>query len=251
MPHELAYQAASNRRVALVTGASRGIGAAIARQLLDRDCLVAGGYRTGHAAVAGLSDEYPDRVLPVAMDLADDTSAVLAVEQVLSAWSGLDSLVLNAGIWQGGQLVDMDSADWWRVVEVNVRGTTALARAALPALMCGREPSILLVSSVVGLVGYAGDTSYASAKAAVIGFARSLAKEVGRAGIRVNVLAPGFVDTEMTAKVPARSRAAIVKDTVLRRFGTVEEIAKAAVFLSEDATYCTGTVLTADGGWST
>ncbi len=106
------------------------------------------------------------------------------------------------------------------------------------------------MSSVVGLVGHAGDTAYASAKAAFIGFARSLAKEVGRDGIRVNVLAPGFIETDMTAQVPNAARDRLTSEMVLRRFGTTEEVAAAAIFLTEDATYCTGTVLAVDGGWS-
>jgi 3-oxoacyl-[acyl-carrier protein] reductase len=114
----------------------------------------------------------------------------------------------------------------------------------------GRSPSIVLVSSVVGVIGHAGDTAYAGAKSAMIGFGRSLAKEVARDGIRVNVLAPGFVSTDMTDAVPESARRRIERETVLGRFGTVDEIAKAAVFLSEDATFCTGSVLTVDGGWA-
>ena len=236
-----------DQRAVLVTGASRGIGAAIARDLLRRGLRVAGGYRT--APDPAWSAE-PDRVLPVRYDLADDASAATAVRAVTDAWGRLDGVICNAGCWRGGRLAAMDPAEWWRVVEVNVRGSAALARAALPALAASRQPSIVLVSSVVGLIGHAGDTAYASAKAALVGFARSLAKEVAADGVRVNVLAPGFVDTDMTAAVPARSRQAIADATLLGRFGTVEEIARAAAFLSEDATFCTGTVLTADGGWS-
>lgn len=129
-------------------------------------------------------------------------------------------------------------------------GAAQLTRAALPALRQGTNASVTLVSSAVGIVGFAGDTAYASAKAAMTGFARSLAKEVGRDGIRVNVLAPGFVATDLTAGIPPASRDRITGDLVLRRLGTADEVARAAVFLAEDATYCTGTVLTVDGGWT-
>jgi 3-oxoacyl-[acyl-carrier protein] reductase len=234
----------------LVTGASRGIGAAIVRELLIRGCRVGCGYRTGEEAVRELATDHPGYVLPVHVDLADQASAASAVQSVLDAWGRLDAVILNAGQWQGGRLATMDPTEWWRVIELNLRGNAALARAALPALSRGHLPSLLLVSSVVGLIGHPGDTAYASAKAAMVGFARSLAKEVGRDGIRVNVLAPGFVDTDMTARVPDRSRQAISDATLLGRFGTVAEIARAAVFLSEDATFCTGSVLSADGGWS-
>jgi 3-oxoacyl-[acyl-carrier protein] reductase len=236
-----------DERAVLVTGASRGIGAGIARELLGRGLRVAGGYRTAPDPAWAAE---PDRVLPVRYDLADDASAAAAVRTVVDAWGRLDAVICNAGCWQGGRLAAMDPGEWWRVVEVNVRGGAALARAALPALAASRQPSIVLVSSVVGLIGHAGDTAYASAKAALVGFARSLAKEVAVDGIRVNVLAPGFVETDMTAAVPARSRDAIAGATLLGRFGTAEELARAAAFLSEDATFCTGTVLTADGGWS-
>jgi 3-oxoacyl-[acyl-carrier protein] reductase len=240
-------------RTVLVTGASRGIGAGIVRELIGRGRHVACGYRTDPGAAERLAAETgsaPGSVLPVHFDLADEASAERAVQAVVDTWGHLDALVCNAGQWQGGRLGGMDPGDWWRVVELNVRGTAALARAALPALAKSEQASIVLVSSVVGLIGHPGDTAYASAKAALIGFARSLAKEVADDGIRVNVLAPGFVDTDMTAAVSDRSRRAIADATLLGRFGTVEEIARAAVFLSEDATFCTGAVLAADGGWS-
>ncbi len=172
------------------------------------------------------------------------------MEHVVSHWGRLDSLILNAGQWSGGRLNATKPDAWWSVIETNLRGTVALARAALPHLANGTSPSIVLVSSVVGVIGHPGDTAYASAKSAMVGFGRSLAKEVARDGIRVNILAPGFVATDMTDAVPASARRRIEQDTVLGRFGTVDEIAKAAVFLSEDATFCTGSVLTVDGGWA-
>lgn len=230
-------------RTVLVTGASRGIGAGIARELVDRGLQVAGTYRS-HPE--GLAQE----VLPIHADLGDEADARRAVDAVVGSCGRLDALICNAGHWAGGRLGTLDAADWWRVVELNVRGTAAMVRAALPALVESEQPAVVLISSAVGLIGHAGDTAYASAKAALIGFARSLAKEAAADGVRVNVLAPGFVDTDMTAAVPARSRRAIADATLLGRFGTVEEIARAAVFLCEDATFCTGTVLAADGGWS-
>jgi 3-oxoacyl-[acyl-carrier protein] reductase len=242
-----------SERTALVTGATRGIGAAIVRELVGRGRRVAGTYRSDPAAVARLAGDTGasgDAVLPVPADLADDESAGRAVQAVVERWGRLDALVCNAGHWQGGRLGAVDRDDWWRVVELNVRGTAAMVRAALPALAKSDQPAVVLVSSVVGLIGHPGDTAYASAKAALIGFARSLAKEAADDGVRVNVLAPGFVDTDMTAAVPERSRRAIADATLLGRFGTVEEIARAAVFLAEDATFCTGAVLAADGGWS-
>ncbi|WP_307849681.1 SDR family NAD(P)-dependent oxidoreductase [Qaidamihabitans albus] len=237
-------------RTALVTGGSRGIGAAITRQLAERGVRVACTYRTGRPEAAALAAEYGDSVLPVQYDLAQPNSARDVISTVLERWGRLDSLVLNAGVWRGGRLGTIDHGDWWSVLESNVGGTARLSREALPALQASDGGSVVLISSAVGLVGFAGDTAYAAAKSAMIGFARSLAKETGRDGIRVNVLAPGFVETDMTAAVGDRARRRITDDLILRRFGEPGEIAKAAVFLSEDATYCTGIVLTADGGWS-
>lgn len=240
----------TSTRTALVTGASRGIGAGIARQLLDRGLRVAGAYRNGRAGVEELSASCPGRVLPVHLDLAATDSAAAAVQTVADTCGRLDSLVLNAAVWAGGKLSSLDPDVWWGVVETNLRSTAAIVRAATPLLVEGENPSIVLVGSVVGQVGFPGDTAYASTKAALVGFARSLAKELAAKQVRVNVLAPGFVDTDMTAAVPDNSRKAIADATLLGRFGTVEEIARAAVFLAEDATFCTGTVLAADGGWS-
>lgn len=239
-----------NTRTVLVTGGSRGIGAGITHLLSTRDRNVACGYRANREAAEKLAADAPTRIEPVHYDSALPHSANAAVAATLARWGRLDGLILNAGQWHGGRLDTMDPELWWRVIENNLKGVAELTRATLPALGHSPEPAIVLVSSVVGIIGHAGDTAYASAKAAMIGFARSLAKEVGRDGIRVNVLAPGFVDTDMTASVSDRARQQILGRTTLGRFGTVEEIARAAVFLCEDAGYCTGTVLTADGGWS-
>ncbi|MGW4068618.1 SDR family NAD(P)-dependent oxidoreductase [Nocardia grenadensis] len=239
-----------DNRVALVSGGSRGIGAGITAALSRRGCRVGCTYRARRDLAEKLAADAPGQVLPVFFDLRDPSTAGTAVDEVHAHWGRLDSLILNAGVWTGGRLADSEPADWWRVVDDNLRGTAALARAALPHLEASDSPSIVLISSVVGLIGHAGDTAYATAKAAMIGFARSLAKEVARDGIRVNVLAPGFISTDMTDAVPSATRRRIEEATILRRFGTVDEIARAAVFLSEEATFCTGSVLTVDGGWS-
>jgi 3-oxoacyl-[acyl-carrier protein] reductase len=237
-------------RTAIVTGASRGIGAAVAAALAKRGLRVASTYRSHPDGVAELTAEYGDAILPVPYDLGDNTSAEDVVATVLDRWGRLDTLVVNAATWRGGRLGEIAQTDWQHAVESNVAGMAQLCAAALPALRDGENPSILLMSSVVGIIGFPGDTAYATVKASMIGFARSLAKELGRDGVRVNVLAPGFVETEMTSGVSEQGRAKITQGLVLRRFGTPEEIAAAAVFLTEDATYCTGTVLTTDGGLS-
>lgn len=219
-------------------------------QLAVRGCQVTATYHSGVQAAETVAAEFPDQVSTTRYLLGDEDSASATVETAVARWGRLDGLILNAGVWTGGRLEAVEPAAWWDVVKANVSSAAHLSRAALPALRNGTSPSIVVISSVVGLIGNPGDTAYASAKAALVGFARSLAKEVGRDGIRVNALAPGLVETDMTAGLDDRSRDRITAGLVLRRLGTAEETAKAAVFLSEDATYCTGTVLTVDGGWS-
>jgi 3-oxoacyl-[acyl-carrier protein] reductase len=238
---------------ALVTGGSRGIGAATALELGRRGVDVAITYRTGveeaKTLVDRLRSEHGVTAAAVQMDQADPDSIKGAAVEAREALGRIDHLVANAGIWRGGTLAQLADDDWWEVVETNLGGTRTVVRTTLPALG-ERGGSIVLVSSAVGLVGFPGDTAYASAKAALVGFGRSLAKEVAAKGILVNVLAPGFVVTDMTAAVSEHSREQIEKLTTLRRFGRPEEIARAAVFLALDAGYCTGVVLPVDGGWT-
>jgi 3-oxoacyl-[acyl-carrier protein] reductase len=242
-----------SRRVAVVTGGSAGIGRSIVTELARRGCDVLLTYRSradeaSAVASAAQRDHGIDSLVArYALD-DDDPGAIVGAAE--ARWGRLDSLVVNAGTWSGGLLTEIDPADWWRVVEHNLASLFRLARAGLPLLRRSPSGSLLLVSSVVGLIGFPGDTAYATVKSAMVGFARSLAKEVGRDGVRVNVLAPGFVETEMTQAISERARNRISERILLGRFGEVEEIAKAAAFLSEDATYMTGSVVVVDGGWS-
>lgn len=236
-------------RVVLVTGGSQGIGAAVVRRLAARGVVVGCGYATSWAAAEALADEHPG-VVPVPYSLGDDASAQAAVEQMVSTSGRLDAVIANAGTWAGGRLETLDPEEWSRVVRMNVEGTAQLCRAALPHLRSSPAGAVTIVSSVIGQMGGPGDTAYATAKAGLIGLAKSLAKEEARNGIRVNVVAPGMVATAMTAQVSDESRAAISRSILLGRFGTTEEVASAVEYLSEDATYCTGSILTVDGGWS-
>ena len=237
-------------RTVLVTGGTRGIGAAVVRALVARGCQVGCGYFKSKESAGCMVEEFGSAVFPVQYSLGDSISARSAVDAMVDRFGRLDGLVANAGVWRGGLLDTLEESVWDGVLDDNVKGVSQICRAALPALAVGEDASITIMSSVVGLIGNAGDTAYASAKAALVGFGRSLAKETAHRGIRVNVLAPGFVETDMTAHVSSSSRERIENATVLGRFGTCDEIARAAVFLSEDATYCTGTVLRVDGGWS-
>jgi 3-oxoacyl-[acyl-carrier protein] reductase len=238
------------KRVVLVTGGTRGIGAAIVRKLIERGTRVACGYMNSERAAQKVASTYPDQVLPVQYRLGDAASAASIIAGTTGRWGRLDGVIANAGVWAGGRLTLIDEAEWTQIVLENIRGVAQLSRAALPHLAAADDPSITILSSVIGIIGGPGDTAYAAAKAGLIGFGRALAKEVARDHIRVNILAPGFVDTDMTARVSEPSRDEISRSILLRRFGLAEEIAAAAVFLSEDATYCTGSILTVDGGWS-
>lgn len=252
-PDEAHYQEAPMRapvRSVLVTGATRGIGRAILEALVRRGTHVACGYSASRTSAQALAREYAGRVLPVHYRLGDRDSATSAIRQTVEGFGRLDGLVLNAGVWAGGRLERIALDDWEAVITENLAGAAQLCRAAFPVLAESRDGSITVVSSVVGLTGGLGDTAYAAAKAGLIGFAKSLAREGARHGMRVNVVAPGFVETDMTARVPASSRNRIQDEILLRRAGSTDEVAAAVVFLSEDATYCTGSVLTVDGGWS-
>lgn len=237
-------------RSAFVSGATRGIGEAVLRQLVQRGVRVGCGYSKSAEKASALAEELSGSVTPIAYKLETPEDASHAVHSTISAYGQLDSLILNAGSWAGGRLRDLDPVAWEKVVSDSVFGAARLCRAALPALRSSEAGSITILSSVVGVIGGPGDTAYSSAKAGLIGFGKSLAKEVANHGIRVNIVAPGLVDTDMTASLPVKSREHIQKNIALKRPGSVEEIAGAVVFLSEDATYCTGTVLTVDGGWS-
>ena len=239
----------TERRRVLVTGGSKGLGAAMVTELHGRGAAVAFTYRADAEAAERVSRNTGEAAAGFKHDMVVDDPTVL-LDSVVATLGGLDGVILNAGMWAGGRIETVPPEVWWKVIETNVRGTADLARAAVPHLKGGRGASMLFISSAVALSGFPGDTAYASSKAALIGFARSLAHELAGAGVRVNVLAPGFVETEMTAAINGPARQRIEDRVLLGRFGNAGEIAKAAAFLSEDATYCTGAVLTVDGGWT-
>ena len=241
----------SSDRVALVTGGSRGLGAASALALARRGVAVALTYRADAAAAAHVVASIRDAggaaaAFPHELNGSD---AAPLVDVVLERFGRLDSLILNAGVWAGGRLNELAEPEWWALVETNVRGTERVLRAALPHVVAAPAGNVVLVSSVVGVYGAPGDTAYATAKAGLVGLGRALAHEVAGSGTRVNVLAPGFVETDMTAAVSAAGREKMTRRTLLGRVGRPEEVAAAVVYLSEDATYTTGQVLCVDGGF--
>ncbi len=241
-------------KVALVTGSSRGIGRAIALELARRGADIIVNYRS-HAeaaeavveAIRGLGRRAA--LLQADVSCADEAAAL--VNEGRRALGGLHIVVNNAGITRDNLLMRMEEAEWEEVLRVNLSGVFHVCKAAIRPLMRQRWGRIINIGSVSGLMGQVGQTNYAATKAGLIGFSKSLAREVGSRGITVNVIAPGFIPTEMTAKVDEGIQAQIKALIPLQRFGKAEEIAHAVAFLaSEEASYITGVVLPVDGGLS-
>ena len=239
-------------KVALVTGASRGIGAAIAKRLAECGALVAVNYAGSAEAAGAVVAEIVaagGRAEAIQADVSSAEAATALIESTISSLGGLDIVVNNAGITRDGLVVRMSDDDWNAVIDTNLTGVFNVTRAGSRHLMKQRGGSIVNVTSVVGLVGNAGQANYAAAKAGVIGLTRSVAKELASRGVRVNAVAPGFIETDMTAKLPDAVREGVLKEIALRRFGSADEVACAVAFLaSDEAAYITGQVLAIDGG---
>jgi len=239
-------------KIAVVTGASRGIGRAIAQSLAASGATVAVNYRGSH-------EEANDVVSSIVAaggharafraDVSSPEQANKLVEAALSDLGGLHIVVNNAGITRDGLVVRMSDADWDDVIATNLTGTFNVIRASARHLMKQREGSIINVTSVVGLTGNAGQANYASAKAGVIGLTKSVARELASRGIRVNAVAPGFIDTDMTAKLSGSLRDKVLNEIAMGVFGHPQDVADAVVFFaSPQARYITGQILAVDGG---
>ncbi|MBA5724917.1 3-oxoacyl-[acyl-carrier-protein] reductase [Bombella favorum] len=237
-------------KLALITGASGGIGAAIARQLHERGAIVVlSGTREGalQDVAAALGSE---RVHIVPANLSDDAQAdalVSRAEEV--AGQPLDILVNNAGLTRDTLAVRMKDDDWAQVLKVDLESPFRLARAALKGMQRRRSGRIISISSIVGTTGNPGQANYAAAKAGIVGMSKSLAQEVGRRGVTVNVVAPGFVETAMTDVLPEAVREKLLGNIPLGRMGRPEDVAAAVVYLaSDEAGWVTGTTLHVNGG---
>lgn len=227
-------------RCVLVTGGSRGIGRAVADAFLAAGDRVAVTYRTG---------EPPEGGYGVRCDVRDQAEVDAAFAAVEEALGPVEVLVANAGVTRDTLLLRMSDEDWSTVLDTNLTGAFRVARRAARGMLRARQGRIVLVSSVVGLTGSAGQANYAASKAGLVGFARSLARELGSRGITVNVVAPGFVETDMTAALPAQRREEILASVPLGRYATAEEVAGVVRFLAgPEAAYITGAVLPVDGG---
>jgi 3-oxoacyl-[acyl-carrier protein] reductase len=230
-------------KLALVTGGSRGIGRAIALELGRAGAEVVVGYRTGREEAEAVAAEIGGRA--VEADVSDAESAKALVEEA----GDVDVLVNNAGLTRDGLLVRMSDEDWRTVIDTNLSSVFYTCRAAARPMMRKRAGSIVNVSSIVGVHGNWGQTNYAASKAGIIGFTKSLARELGSRNVRANVVAPGYVKTQLTDVLPEEATAAMLTNTPLGRLGDPEDVAGAVRFLCSDAAaFVTGDVLLVDGG---
>ncbi len=239
-------------RVALVTGGSRGIGRAIAVELARTGHRVAINYARrpdAAEATAGLVTEAGGTAITIQADVGDDDDVAAMVETVITELGPVEVLVNNAGITRDGLLLRMSSADWDDVMSTNLRSLYLCSKSVLRAMVRARWGRIISIGSVSGIAGNPGQTNYAATKAGVIGFTKSLAKEVGSRGITVNAVAPGFVETELTAELGEETAAAAVNSIALGRLGRPAEVASLVGYLASDAAaYITGQAIVVDGG---
>ncbi len=233
---------------ALVTGATGGIGAGIARALHARGAKVA---LTGRreAELRALAADLGDRALVAPADLSDPEAPAALVETVEAAFGALDILVNNAGLTRDGLALRMGDKDWSDVIEVDLTAPFRLARASLRGMMRRRAGRIISIASIVGVTGNAGQANYAAAKAGLIGMSKALAQEVAPRGVTVNVVAPGFIGTAMTDALTDAQRATLLSRIPLGKMGRVEDIAAAVTYLaSDEAAWTTGVTLHVNGG---
>ncbi len=227
-------------RSVLVTGGNRGIGLAVARAFVAQG---------DHVAVTSRSGVAPDGLFAVACDVTDAASVDAAFTAVEAQQGPVEVLVANAGITQDTLLLRMSEEDFTSVLDTNLTGSFRVAKRATKGMLRARTGRLIFMSSVVGLMGSPGQANYAASKAGLVGLARSLARELGSRSITANVVAPGFVDTDMTAELTDERKAAILASVPLGRYADPAEIAKVVCFLaSADAAYITGAVIPVDGG---
>ncbi len=237
-------------QVALITGASRGIGAAIADRLIADGAVV-----IGTATSASGAESINTRLLRQGtgagrtLDVNDAEAVIDLITEIKNEWGAVSILVNNAGVTRDQLLMRMSEADWDTVIDTDLRSVYRLSKACLRGMMKARQGRIINISSVIAATGNAGQSNYAAAKAGMVGFSKSLAREIGSRGITVNVVAPGFIQTDMTSQLSEELRAAMLKDIPLARLGEVDDIAQAVSWLaSAEAAYITGHTLHINGG---
>lgn len=235
-------------KVALVTGASRGIGKAVAQKLAAQGATVIG-TATSDSGAATISEYLGANGKGLALNVTDSAQLDACLEQIRSEYGEIDILINNAGITRDNLLMRMKDDEWSDIMDTNLTSIFRLSKAVLRGMMKKRAGRIVNIGSVVGSAGNAGQANYAAAKAGVIGFSKSLAREVASRGITVNTVSPGFIDTDMTKALTDEQREAIFKDIPANRLGNPEEIAATVAFLvSEGAAYITGETIHVNGG---
>ena len=231
---------ANETKVALVTGGNRGIGLAISKTLAAAGFQVIVGHRSGNS---------PDGLPGVIIDVSSSESVDNAIAEVESKYGSIDVLVANAGVTKDGLVMRMSDDDFDQVINTNLTGAFRVARACTKGMVKKKSGKIIFIGSVVGMLGSAGQVNYSATKSGLVGMARSMARELGSRNITANVIAPGFVETDMTAVLSAEKQEEIRKNIPLQRFCSPQEIAKAVAFLaSESASYISGAVIPVDGG---
>jgi 3-oxoacyl-[acyl-carrier protein] reductase len=240
-----------DKQIAVITGAGRGIGRAIALRFAAEGADIVCVSRTPENAekTAGEVRALGRNAWARAVDVADSVAVTAAAEKILEEALRVDILVNNAGITRDGLLMRLSEEDWDAVLDTNMKGAFSFTKAFSRAFLKQRSGRIINISSVIGLVGNAGQCNYAASKAALIGFTKAVAKEFGSRGVTVNAVAPGFIETDMTAVLTAELKADLLKRIPLNTLGRAEDVAEAALFLAgPGARYITGQVLTVDGG---
>jgi 3-oxoacyl-[acyl-carrier protein] reductase len=234
--------------IALVTGASRGIGAAIAATLAAAGATVIG-TATSESGAAAIATALGSNGRGLVLNIADDASVQTAIADIQAQEGSPTILVNNAGITRDNLLMRMKPEEWDDVISTNLSGAFRVSKACLRGMMKAKKGRIINIASVIGIMGNAGQANYAAAKAGIIGFSKSLAREIGSRNITVNVVAPGFIDTDMTRVLPEEQRNAMLTDIPLGRLGESDDIANAVLFLASPAgAYVTGETLHVNGG---
>ena len=239
-----------NKRVAIVTGGTRGIGAAITADLATRGCHVAAGYSKDRGKADELKAKLPDESISLHQGRVDDPAdCQRVIGEVLDGYGRIDYLVNNAGITLDKTVRKMSADEWHQVLQVNLSGAFHMSKAVLEHMLERGSGRIVNISSVIGETGNIGQANYAASKAGLFGFTKSLALETARKGITVNVVAPGFIETEMVGAMPKAALDTVVEKIPLRRLGRPEEVARVVRFLLEDeAGYITGAIYSVNGG---
>ncbi|MFT4929915.1 MAG: 3-oxoacyl-[acyl-carrier protein] reductase [Phenylobacterium sp.] len=235
-------------KIALVTGASRGIGKAIAQQLVELGATVIG-TATSESGAAAISEYLGDNGRGIMLNVTDTDSIAALFATIKSDFTGVDILVNNAGITRDNLLMRMKDDEWQDIIDTNLTSVFRLSKAVLRSMMKKRHGRIINIGSVVGTMGNAGQVNYAAAKAGLLGFTKSMAREVASRGITVNTVSPGFIDTDMTKELTDEQKEGIFAQVPAHRLGKPEEIASAVAFLASDmAGYITGETLHVNGG---